>query len=166
MEKHIITALCGATMLCGAARAELPSRSEKYLPLALAQTAADAAIKSCVASGYKVAVTIVDAAGERQLLLVGDAAHPGADTISFRKAYSAMRSGGDSGDLPKHFAGMPGGVATVLAIDPQMIILPGGIPIRAGKDVIGGIGVSGAPGGEKDAACAVAGLAAIKDQLN
>lgn len=41
----------------------------------------------------------------------------------------------------------------------------GGLPIKVGNDVIGGIAAAGAPGGDKDESCAAAGLAKIQDQL-
>jgi uncharacterized protein GlcG (DUF336 family) len=141
----------------------LPTETHKLLPLSLAVEAAQAAISSCKSQGYNVTVSIVDRNGAPQLLLAGDGASvtPSRD-LARRKAYTSAVRRVTTIELAKSVAG--GGFNPTL-YDTQMVTAGGGLPIKAGNETIGGIGVSGAPGGDKDEACASAGLDKIKDRL-
>ena len=112
--------------------------------------------------GYNVAVSIVDRTGVPQLLLAGDGASVTSRDLARRKAYTSALRRGTTIELAKSVAA--GGFNPTL-YDTQMVIAGGGLPIKAGNETIGGIGVSGAPGGDKDEACASAGLDKIKDRL-
>jgi uncharacterized protein GlcG (DUF336 family) len=142
----------------------LPTETFKILPAALAVEAAQAAIASCKTQGYTVSVAIVDRAGNLKLLLVGDGASSLTRSLSRRKAYTAAMRRVSSGELAKQVAA-PGAFNPTL-YDRQLVALAGGVPIKVGDETIGAIGVSGAPGGDKDEACANAGLAKITDGLN
>ncbi len=142
----------------------LPTETFKILPAALAVEAAEAAIASCKGQGYNVAVAIVDRVGDLRLLLVGEGASALARDLSRRKAYTSALRRMPTADLAKQVA-TPGAFNPTL-YDTQMVTALGGVPIKAGNDTIGGIGVSGAPGGDKDEACANAGLGKIGDRLN
>jgi uncharacterized protein GlcG (DUF336 family) len=142
----------------------LPTETFKILPAALAVEAAQAAIASCKGQGYNVAVAIVDRAGDLRLLLVGEGASALARSLSGRKAYTSALRRMTTADLAKQVA-TPGAFNPTL-YDTRMVTAAGGVPIKAGNDTIGGIGVSGAPGGDKDEACANAGLDRIRDRLN
>ena len=142
----------------------LPTETFKILPAALAVEAAQAAIASCKTQGYTVSVAIVDRAGNLKLLLVGDGASALTRSLSRRKAYTAAMRRVSSGELAKQVAA-PGAFNPTL-YDRQLVALAGGVPIKVGDETIGAIGVSGAPGGDKDEACANAGLAKISDRLN
>ena len=145
-------------------RAKTIESSMANLPAALAVEAAEAAIASCKGQGYNVAVAIVDRAGDLRLLLVGEGTSALARDLSRRKAYTSALRRMTTTDLAKQVA-TPGAFNPTL-YDTQMVTALGGVPIKAGNDTIGGIGVSGAPGGDKDEACANAGLAKIRDRLN
>jgi uncharacterized protein GlcG (DUF336 family) len=146
-------------------RAEpLPTETFKILPAALAVEAAQAAIASCKTQGYTVSVAIVDRAGDVKLLLVGDGAGALTRSLSRRKAYTAATRRVSSGELAKQVAA-PGAFNPTL-YDRGLVALAGSLPIKVGDETIGAIGVSGAPGGDKDEACANAGLAKIADRLN
>lgn len=134
----------------------------KVLPLAVAVEAAQAAIATCAAQGLHVSVAVVDRGGATKLLLVGDGAGPIATDTSRRKAYTAAALGISTGTLAEQVKGMPGGFPP---IDPTILALPGGLPIRVGTDVIAAIGVGGADRPDKDEACAKAGLEAIQGRL-
>ena len=84
--------------------------------------------------------------------------------LSRRKAYTSAILRVSTIDLAKRVA-TPGAFNPTV-YDTQMVIAGGGLPIKAGDETVGGIGVSGAPGGDKDEACANAGLDKIKNQLN
>jgi uncharacterized protein GlcG (DUF336 family) len=142
----------------------LPTETFKVLPAAMAVEAAQAAIASCNAQGYNVSVAIVDRAGNLKLLLVGDGASALSREVSRRKAYTSATRRVTTGDLAKQVA-VPGAFNPAL-YDTQLVTAVGGLPIKVGNETIGGIGVSGAPGGDKDEACASAGLAKIGDRLN
>jgi uncharacterized protein GlcG (DUF336 family) len=140
----------------------LPTETHKLLPLSLAVEVAQAAIASCKSQGYNVAVSIVDRTGAPQLLLAGDGASVTSRDLARRKAYTSALRRGTTIELAKSVAA--GGFNPTL-YDTQMVTAGGGLPIKAGNETIGGIGVSGAPGGDKDEACASAGLDKIKDRL-
>jgi uncharacterized protein GlcG (DUF336 family) len=142
----------------------LPTETFKILPAALAVEAAEAAIASCKGQGYNISVTIVDRAGDLKLLLVGDGASALSRELSRRKAYTSATRRITTADLAKQVA-TPGAFNPTL-YDTQMVTARGGVPIKVGNQTIGAIGVSGAPGGDKDEACADAGLAKISDRLN
>jgi uncharacterized protein GlcG (DUF336 family) len=106
----------------------------------------------------------VDRAGNLKLLLVGDGAGALTRSLSRRKAYTAAMRRISTGELAKQLA-TPGAFNPTL-YDTQLVAVLGGVPIKVGEETIGAIGVSGAPGGDKDEACANAGLAKISDRLN
>jgi uncharacterized protein GlcG (DUF336 family) len=95
---------------------------------------------------------------------VGDGASALSRELSRRKAYTSAMRGVTTGDLAKRVA-TPGAFNPTL-YDTQLVAAVGGVPIKVGNETIGAIGVSGAPGGDKDEACANAGLAKISDRLN
>jgi uncharacterized protein GlcG (DUF336 family) len=142
----------------------LPTETFKILPTALAVEAAQAAIASCKTQGYNISVAIVDRAGNLKLLLVGDGASALSRELSRRKAYTAAMQRVSTGDLAKRVA-TPGAFNPTL-YDTQLVTAVGGVPIKVGNETIGAIGVSGAPGGDKDEACATAGLAKVADRMN
>lgn len=163
-----LAAIAGGLAACSSIDAvaadSLPTQTFKILPAALAVEAAEAAIASCKGQGYTITVTIVDRAGDLKLVLVGDGASALSRELSRRKAYTSAQRRVTTADLAKQVA-TPGAFNPTL-YDTQMVTALGGVPIKAGNETIGAIGVSGAPGGDKDEACANAGLAKISDRLN
>lgn len=134
--------------------------SVKALPLAMAKKAADAAREKCEADGYKVSVFVVDEGGHPKALVKSDGAGPHTSDSSFRKAYTALSMRNATQNLSNLVKKMPQ-LASLEKMNDKIILLAGGQPIKFGGDVVGGIGVGGAPGGHLDDACAVAGLKAI-----
>lgn len=121
-----------------------------------------AAMEQCRKDGYKVSVAIVDRAGNLQAYLRDSGAGPLTLDSSRRKALTSAAYGITSAEFVTRIANPAmAGLKEVSGVIP----LAGGVPIKIGTEVIGGIGVGGAPGGEKDEACANAGLAKIADQL-
>lgn len=155
-----------AGLLCGAGAAALgaqPLPTEPQLPLALAKEAAEVSLDTCQKQGYRVSVAVVDRHGLLKVHLRGDGAAPHTLDSSRRKAYTAASFRDATSRLDALIRSRPD--AAGLRDIPGFLALGGGLPIRAGADVIGGIGVGGAPGGEKDEACAQAGLDRIADRL-
>jgi uncharacterized protein GlcG (DUF336 family) len=121
-----------------------------------------AALAECQKNGYKVSAAVVDRGGNLLAFLRDPTAGPHTAESSRRKAFTAATFGMTSAAFATLTAN-PG--AAGLKDLTGVFALAGGVPIRFGSDVLGGIGVGGAPGGEKDEACASAGLAKIADQL-
>lgn len=126
---------------------------QKVLPLDAALKIAQGAMDRCKADGYKVSVTIVDAGGLVKLQLRGDGTNPHTVDLSKKKAYTAMTYKRTTAETVTAWK-----AAGVFPNIEGTVAVGGGVPIRAGADVIGGIGVSGAPGGEKDEVCADEGI--------
>ncbi|MEA2936964.1 MAG: hypothetical protein QOC56_468 [Alphaproteobacteria bacterium] len=141
----------------------LPTETYKVLPAALSLEAAQAALAACKAQGYNVTVSVANRFGLAQILIVGDGASPTGRSLAPRKAYTSAVRRISTGELNTRVS-VPGAF-NPLQFDAQLTIERGGVPINVDKDTIGAIAVSGAPGGEKDEACADAGIAKIADRL-
>ena len=142
----------------------LPTETHKVLPTTLAVDAAQAAIAACKAQGYSVTVTVADRAGTPIVVLVGEGARYLTREVTRRRAYTAALWKMSTGDFAKRFPTPTGFNPAVF--DPQLVGGQGGVPINVGDETIGAIAAAGAPGGDKDEACALAGLAKISDRLN
>jgi uncharacterized protein GlcG (DUF336 family) len=136
----------------------------KSLSPETALEAAQAAMKKCRDNGFQIAVAVVDRFGQPQVMLRDRfAGLPAADAAT-RKAYTALGFRAATSDLAKSIKS--GQRDSGLALLPHVAMLGGGLMIEAGGTLLGGIGVSGAPGGDKDEECAKAGLDAIRDKLD
>jgi uncharacterized protein GlcG (DUF336 family) len=136
----------------------------KSLSPEVALEAAQAALKQCRTNGFQVAVAVVDRFGQPQVMLRDRfAGLPAADTAT-SKAYTALSFRKPTSDLAKSIRS--GQMDPGLAQLPHIAMLAGGLVIEAGGTLLGGLGVSGAPGGDKDEACAKAGLDAIRDRID
>lgn len=138
---------------------------ERVLPLSLATEAAQAALAACEKQGYHVSVAVTDRSGLVRVQLRGDHAGPHTLDSSGRKAYTSASLGRPTGDLAKMIAGNPT-LEELRNMNEMILMLGGGLPIKAGEEVLGGIGVGGSPGADKDEACALAGLDKIRDRLS
>jgi uncharacterized protein GlcG (DUF336 family) len=144
----------------GPAQAEL--LTQKTLPAALALEIAHTAYDVCTQQGYHVSVAVVGLAGETVVALRGDGASPHTFENAQRKAYTARTFRIPSGEFAQRVKDNPTSGQAQLA---NVIAIQGAVPIKAGDAVIAAIGVSGAPGGEKDEACAKAAIDKVADQL-
>ena len=131
---------------------------------ALALEAAQTAVAACAANGYKVTATVVDTSGTPRVVLAADGAPEMTVQIGIRKAFTALTFKQPSGQVGEQ-AKTDQALAARIAADQKLITWAGGEPLMAGPDVIGALGVSGAPGGDKDDACAAAAIAKVKDRL-
>jgi len=136
--------------------------TEKALSATAALTIAETAYESCKAQGYHVSVHVVGREGQVLAALRGDGASPHTFENSQRKAYTARTFRTPSGEFAQRIKDSQTLGASLLT---GVIAIQGGLPIKIGDDVIGGVGVSGAPGGDKDEACSKAGIDKIADQL-
>ena len=134
----------------------------KDLSLATALTIATTAADTCKAQGNLVSVTVVGRDGQVIVLLRGDNSSPHTVENSQRKAYTARTFRIPSGVFANRVKENPTTGAVHLS---GVVAAQGALPIKVGDDVIGAVGVSGSPGGDKDEACAKAGIDKAADQL-
>ncbi|WNM64113.1 GlcG/HbpS family heme-binding protein [Candidatus Nitrospira neomarina] len=154
----MVTLSLSGLFMAGVSAAELPR--EAVLPLSLATKAASAAVEQCTKDGYRVSAAVVDRAGVVRALLREDGAGPHTVDSSRKKAYTSASLKRPTAELGELIAKMPA-VQALRDMNENMLILGGGLPIEMGGEVVGGIGVGGAPGGHLDVACAKAGLESI-----
>jgi uncharacterized protein GlcG (DUF336 family) len=155
--------LAAFTGLNAMAADPLPTETHKVLTVDLALEAAQAAVAACKQQGYNVTVTVADRLGKPKVVIVRDGP-PGVGAESTRrKAYTAAVLRVSTADYTKRISNP--GAFNPGVYDPELATGPGGLPIKAGEDTIGGISAAGAPGGDKDEACAKAGIDKISDRL-
>ena len=166
MSASVVRLAVSAVTLGLAASLATPASAEllahKDLSLDVALTIASTAAATCKAQGYKVSVHVVGRTGEVLVALRGDNASPHTMENSMRKAYTARTFRVPSGEIVKRVKENPQFAGVFLT---NVIATEGALPIKVGDDVIGAVGVSGAPGGDKDAACAQSGIDKVADQL-
>jgi uncharacterized protein GlcG (DUF336 family) len=144
---------------CPALAKDFPS--QKLLPLDLSTQAATAAIKQCNDDGYKISVAIVDQAGLLKVQLKADGAGPHTLDSSFRKAYTANSLRGSTQKYAVMVANNPE-LQSLARMNENILLLGGGFPIKIADEIMGGIGVGGAPGAKLDETCARAALKVLK----
>ncbi len=162
MASFAVLVTSGA-LLCGGAVAQ-PLLSQKVLGVEQAQEAVVAAMQACHAQGYLVSAAIVDQGGTLRAFVREDGAGPHTVTSAQRKAFTPASLKQPTQVFVEALEKNPSN-AGLRNLDDRILILAGGLPIKSGNEVIGGIGVGGAPGGDKDAACAQKGLDKIADVL-
>ena len=137
--------------------------SFSVMTLDTATTAAQATLAACRDKGFQVTVAVVDRFGNLQVLLRDRFAGAHTPDTARRKAWTAVSFRSDTLELSALTEpGMPQSAARDIT---DALMLGGGITVQAAGAVVGGIGVSGAPTGEDDAACATAGRSAIVDRI-
>ena len=134
----------------------------KDLSLDIAKTIAEGAIAACNAKGYGTSAVVVDRDGETIVAMRADTASPHTTENARRKAYTAMTFKQPTAEYAKKLLD-PASVAHQQVTLPNVIAIPGGVPIKSGNEVIGGVGLSGSPGVDED--CVNVGLEKVKDQL-
>jgi uncharacterized protein GlcG (DUF336 family) len=137
---------------------ELPK--ESVLPLSLASKAIQASLDACNKDGYQVSVSVVDRAGVLRAMVRADGAGSHTVDSSRKKAYTAASLRRSTTELAELINKVPT-LQALGKMNDHVLMLGGGFPIEIGGEIVGGIGVSGAPGTHLDDACAQAGLAAI-----
>jgi uncharacterized protein GlcG (DUF336 family) len=159
----VVYRLAGIGLACAlAAPASAQLLARKDLSAATALTIAQTSIATCTANGYSVSVTVVGRNGEVLVQIRGDGTGPHTMENSFKKAYTSRTFRVPSGEIGKRFKDNPQLGAIFLSnITPAQ----GALPIKLGEEVIGAVGASGAPGGEKDEVCVKAGIDKVADQL-
>lgn len=159
-----LAAALALACLAGPAAAEDALVTYKSVSPDIAFAIAQAALTKCRADGLQVAVVVMDRFGSPLVLLRDRFAGLPSATTASSKAYTALSFRSTTADFAKAIADKrldPG-----LGRLPNVVAMAGGLPIEAGGGLVGAVGVSGAPGGDKDEACAAAGIDAVRDQLD
>ncbi len=155
--------LIGALWLGSAAQAQQATYSVKLLTPETALAAAQSALAHCRKAGYQVAVAVVDRSGLLQVLLRDRFAGAHTVEVATRKAWTAASFRITTAALGAET--QAGKSMSGIRAEPRVMAIGGGQPLEGGGSVFGGIGVSGAPGGEADDDCAAAGIKAIADAI-
>jgi uncharacterized protein GlcG (DUF336 family) len=162
-----ITLTLAALLTATAANAAAPALiTTQKLPWQTAEQLASKAVQICASRGYSVTATVVDPSGHEQAVIKGDTVPLQSLSVSYRKAYTAYSYGQafDKNSTSEIIAAHQDGPANgALNTVPEVLFIPGGVTLRrADHTVIGGLGVSGAPGGDKDEACAADAVKALQ----
>ena len=155
-----LTAVGLICVVAAPASAQLISR--KDLSATIAVAIAQASMAACEANGYRVSVTVVGRNGEVLVQIRGDGTGPHTMENSFKKAYTSRTFRIASGEMAKRFKDNPQLGAVFLT---NITTGQGALPIKLGEEIIGAVGASGAPGGDKDEACVKAGIDKVADQI-
>ena len=138
-------------------------RSEKNLSLELASQIAAAGVAACQANGYAVTTTVVDRAGGVRAVQRADNAGPHTLEASRLKAYTSASAKNTTLAIMEMAQKNP--AAANLGDIPGYLLLGGGVPVKVGNEVIGAVGIGGAPGGHLDEQCALAALDKVRGAL-
>jgi uncharacterized protein GlcG (DUF336 family) len=162
MRRVSLAAIASVTTLAaGPALAQAP-QVEKNVSMGLAMAVMQGALDQCTKDGYKVSVVIVDKGGNVAGSIRGDGTGPHTMEFARLKAYTARTRNQTSLQTMKLLEDPANAFIRQI---PNVVGVGGGVPIRVGSEVIGAVGVSGAPGGEKDEVCANAGIAKVEAAL-
>lgn len=161
MNKLSILAATFVLTTAGAAQAQV--LSQRTLGLELANRLAADAVQACAEKGYAVSATVVDRAGIVRAVQRADNAGPHTLAASQQKAFTSASARNATQAMMEAAQKNPG--AANLTDIPGFLLLGGGAPVRVGDEVIGAIGIGGAPGGHLDEQCALAAVAASAELL-
>lgn len=138
-------------------------RTERNMSLELANQIATATMAACQAAGHAVTVTVVNRSGGVVAVQRADNAGPHTVEASLHKAYTSASARNST--LAMMDAAQKNAGAANLVHVPGFLLLGGGVPVKLGNEVIGAVGVGGAPGGQLDEQCALAGLEKVKQLM-
>lgn len=165
MNRAIFAAVASLYCIAEPAMAQslLPARD---LTVRTANDAAMNALAACTGLGHRVAVVVTDRSGHVRASVRGDGAGPHLHDAARQKAYTAASSGQSTLVWAENIRrGLRAPDPNLVHLD-GMLIIGGGLPIRAGDQIVGAIGVAGAPGGDIDSTCAEAGIVSIHSSLS
>jgi uncharacterized protein GlcG (DUF336 family) len=162
MKRHAVLATL-MPLLLAAGGAEAQLLQERNVSLAAAQAIALGAVEACAARNFNVSATVVDRAGVVRVVLRGDRAGPHTLAASRHKAFTSASARNTTLAMMQAAESTPG--ARNLVDIPGFLLLGGGVPLRAGDEVVGAVGVGGAPSGAIDEECANAGIEKARDLL-
>jgi uncharacterized protein GlcG (DUF336 family) len=164
-SKGLVHLLAGfALLISTACPAQDALVTYKSLAPAIALELAQAALTDCQKRGYQVAISVVDRFGVVQVVLRDRFAGPHTPATASGKAWTAATFRSSTSNL--FTISQPGMMQAGIRNLPGAVVIGGGLVVEAGGSLVGAIGVSGAPGGDADEACAKAGIDAIQSKLD
>jgi uncharacterized protein GlcG (DUF336 family) len=157
----LIAAACAAALATPIMAADMPVLVKiPRLTVEASEKLASAAMLACRKQGLQIAVTVVDRSGDPMVVLRDTLASKVTLEVSRQKAYTAVNFNAATSSMENRFT-QPFSVGKV----PGLVFSAGGVPIEAAGNIVGAVGVSGAPTGEQDESCARAGISAIQFEL-
>ena len=162
--RHLLAITAISSLLAAAAGAQEALVTYKSLSPELAQDLARAALADCRKRGFQVTVAVVDRFGNTQVLLRDRFAGPHTVSTASGKAWTAASFRTGTAEL--NAISQPGMMQAGIRQLPGAVIVGGGVTVEAAGTLLGAVGVSGAPGGDADEACAKAGIDAVRDKLD
>jgi uncharacterized protein GlcG (DUF336 family) len=162
-QMNMLTGIIGVSMLLFPLQRTVAADTveTRMMTLSLAADIARHAVASCAKSGYQVSAVVVDRSGVPQVVMRDVYASRFTTEIAERKANAVVLSGVSSAEFRINRADI---IPEMNEID-GVLMLAGALPIRAAGMLLGAVGVSGAPGGDKDEVCAQAGLDSVQERL-
>ena len=161
--RSISLALLVSGSFLAASAVQAQPLTDHNISMNMAMAMMQGTLDQCKKDGYKVSVVVVDKSGNVVASIKGDGTNPHTMEFARLKAYTSRTRGITSQEFMNQTAT---GTAALLRQIPGTVAIGGGAPVKmASGEVIGAIGASGAPGGEKDEACVNAGIAKVADQL-
>ena len=162
MSKQHSAAALALSLLAAAASAQAV-KTEKNMSLELANQIASATVAACTTNGYAVTATVVDRAGTVRAVQRADNAGPHTVGAAQQKAFTSASA--KNSTLAMMEGAQKNPAAANLVYIPGFLLVGGGVPVKVGNEVIGAVGVGGAPGGHLDEQCAMAGIDRVKELL-
>jgi uncharacterized protein GlcG (DUF336 family) len=162
MIKLVSSLAFGSALACLAGSANAQLLTHKDLSLDVANQIVRTAIDTCKQQGYNVSVHVLGREGQVVAAARNIGAGFGTYENSMKKAYTARTMSRPSGEFAATIKNNPTAGALYLN---NIVPAQGALPIKVGNETIGAVGVSGAPGGDKDEACAKAGLDKVANEL-
>lgn len=147
------------TIVPASTQAEL--LTTKLLSLDMARDIASSAIAACRKDGYQVSVVVTDRSGEPLVVMRDVYSNRYFTQLAQGKANAVILANTSSAELRRNRADM----VNELNLLDGVMVLAGGLPVQAAGSLLGAVGVSGAPGGDLDEACARAGIEAVQEDL-
>ena len=164
ISRNLLAATAIIFTLAGTAATQEALVTYKALSPELALDLARATQADCRKRGFQVSVAVVDRFGVTQVLLRDRFAGPHTVSTASGKAWTAASFRTNTTELIA--ISQPGTMQAGLRNLPGAVIIGGGLMVEAGGSLLGAVGVSGAPGGDADDACAKAGIGAVRDKLD
>jgi len=161
LPASLLATLFGTSLAATALPASAQLRQQQDVTLAAANRLASGAIEACRRQGRDIAVAVLDRGGNLVALQRADSVGPHNLEAARRKAYTALSTRSSTLELARKAAADPD--ARNLATLPELLLLGGGLPLRAQGQPLGAIGVAGGGGAVNDDACARAAIAALPD---
>ncbi len=162
LSKPIRTAGCISLLCLSLQPSADDTVATRLMTLPLAVDIARAAVDACAKSGYQVSAVVVDRSGAPQVVMRDVYASRFTTDIAERKANAVVLSGVSSSEFRSNRADIVAEMNEVAGV----LVMPGAVPVRAAGSLLGAVGVSGAPGGDKDEVCARAGVESVQERLD